>query len=339
MSVSALAQRPWTVAQRRWARRNAWPVLVYLLLALITLAQKIVHPAYGAYEVQSAVIGAMPFTMATMGQTCVILAGGIDLAVGTELALFNVIAASMMANVTLGESLLISLVVLAMGFAVGAVSGLVINVTGVPDIIVTLATSFIWAGVALLIMPTAGSGGAPSDFANLFTGELSDVWPWTGSIGGAVPAGLLALAFAVIFIWLPFRRTRASLALYALGSNRTAAFLSGVSVGRTRILAYGLAGTFAALGGLVLTGTTGSGDPNVGISYTLNSVAAVVLGGVSLTGGRGGMAGPIAAAFSLYGLLILLQFLGISVDYQYVVQGVTVIVVVLALGRVSARRR
>ncbi|HZS88382.1 MAG TPA: ABC transporter permease [Chloroflexota bacterium] len=328
-----------SVARRRWLRRNAWPALVYVLLAVIVLAQRIAHPNYGAFEIQSAVIGAMPFTLATLGQTCAVLAGGIDLAVGTELALFNVIAATLMANAGFGESLLIGLLVLVMGFVVGALTGAVINVTGVPDIIVTLATSFVFAGLALLIMPIAGSGGAPTEFGTLFTGELSDVWPWTGAVGSVIPAGLLSLAFALLVIWLPFRRSRASLALYALGSNRTAAFLSGVSVNRTRILAYGLTGTFAALGGLALTGTTGSGDPNIGISYTLNSVAAVVLGGVSLTGGRGGMAGPIAAAFSLYGLLILLQFLGISVDYQYVVQGVTLVIVVLFLGRLWIGKR
>ena len=339
MSVAMLGRRSHTAARRRWVRRNAWPVLVYVLLALIVLAQRIVHPTYGAFEVQSAVIGALPFALATMGQACVVLAGGIDLAVGNEIALFNVIAATFMAHASFGDALLISLLVLVLGFALGALTGMIVNVTGVPDIIVTLATSFVWAGVALLIMPTAGSGGAPSTFGTLFTGELADLWPWTGALGAVIPAGLLALAFAVVAIWLPFRRSRARLALYALGSNRTAAFLSGVNVRRTRLLAHGLAGRFAALGGLALTGTTGSGDPTVGISYTLNSVAAVVLGGVSLAGGRGGMAGPIAAAFALYGLLILLQFLGISVDYQYVVQGASLIIIILFLGRLWVQRR
>src|SRR5205085_4384518 len=160
----------------------------YVLLALIVLAQRIVHPTYGAFEVQSAVIGAMPFTLATMGQACVVLAGGIDLAVGTELALFNVIAATLMAHATFGEALLISLLVMGLGCAVGALTGLIINVTGVPDIIVTLATSFVWAGVALLIMPIAGSGGVPGAYGTLFTGELADVWPWTGAVGAVVPA-------------------------------------------------------------------------------------------------------------------------------------------------------
>ncbi len=338
MSVATVPIQSSSVGRRRWIRRNGWPVLVYVLLALIELAQKIVHPSYGAFEVQSAVIGAMPFVMASMAQSCAVLTGGIDLAVGNELALFNVLAATIMAQATMGQALLLSVGILVLGFLLGAVTGFVITATSVPDIIVTLASGFIWAGVALLIMPTAGNGSVPADFGQIATGALSDVWPWTGGIGDVIPAGLLFLAFAVVIIWLPFRRTRASLALYALGSNRGAAFLSGVNVGRTRIIAYGMAGAFASLGGIVLSATTGSGDPNVGIPYTLISVAAVVLGGVSLTGGRGSMAGPIAAAFSLYGLQTLLEYLGVSVDSQFVVQGITLIVVVLLLGRLSARR-
>src|SRR5579871_5549324 len=135
MSVSALPMRSGGVGQRRWIRRNGWPLLVYVLLAVIELAQKIVHPSYGAFEVQSAVIGAMPFVMASMAQTCAVLSGGIDLAVGNELALFNVTAATLMANATMGEALLLSVGILILGFVVGAVTGFVITVTTVPDII------------------------------------------------------------------------------------------------------------------------------------------------------------------------------------------------------------
>src|SRR5204862_4968609 len=105
---------------------------------------------------------------------------------------------------------------------------------------------------------------------------------------------ILLLGFALA--WLPLRWARPGLAIYSVGSNRNAAYLSGVGVARTRIFAYALGGVFAGLAGLALTATAGIGDPNAGQYYTLNSVAAAVLGGVALVGGVGGLIGPVAAA-------------------------------------------
>ena len=157
-------------------------------------------------------------------------------------------------------------------------------VTRVPDIVVTLAMAFVWAGCALLVLNTPG-GGSAQWLKDLVLGPLGNEW---------IPKAAVVLIVIVAVDLDPAPRSRLGLSLYAIGSNQLAAFRSGVSVGRTKIVAYVLTGLFAALGGLSLTASTGIGTPVPG-PYTLLSVAAIVLGGVSLAGGRGGVFGPIVA--------------------------------------------
>ena len=338
MSAPAITLPTAGAARGHWLRRNGWTLGVYALLLVLLVIMKIIHPSFGSFDVQNLVDGALPLGLAAMAQAVVVLAGGIDLSVGSMMGLINVLSALLMVHADLTGALLIGVLMLLVAAALGALTGAVIIVSRVPDIIVTLATSFLWAGVALQIMPTPG-GGAPPDFVNLMTGELNNVVAWTGNVGATIPSGLFVLLAVLAVVWLPLRRARPGLALYALGSNRTAAFLSGVSVTRTRILAYALGGVFAALGGLALTATTGNGSAVSGTYYTLNSVAAIVLGGVSLTGGRGGMIGPLAATFVLVLVGTLLTFLGVDQNWSQVIQGGLVVLVVMIAGLVLVRRR
>jgi ribose transport system permease protein len=141
----------------------------------------------------------------------------------------------------------------------------------------------------------------------------------------------------VAVIWIPIRRSRLGLSLYAVGSNQLAAFRSGVSVGRTKIIAYALGGLFAALAGLSLTASTGIGTPVPG-PYTLLSVAAVVLGGVSLAGGRGGLVGPIVAVMVLSLIRTDMTFLKLNTNLATVAQGVILIAVVMFGTLIQFRR-
>ncbi len=316
------------VARGRWLRRNAWTLGVYTLLAVLLIVWRIIHPTLGSFDIQSLVDGALPLGLAAMAQAVVVLAGGIDLSIGSMMGLVNVTSALLMVHADLKGALLVSALLLVGTALAGALTGALITVTGVPDIIVTLATSFLWGGLALQLMPTPG-GGAPLDFVNLLTGE----------IGSDLPSGLVVLLIVLLVVWLPFRRSRPGLALYAIGSNRTAAFLSGISVARTRIMAYALGGVFIALGGLALTATTSNGSAVSGTYYTLNSVAAIVLGGVSLAGGRGGMIGPLAATFVLVLVSNLLTLLGVDQNWSQVLQGALVVLVVMFAGLVLTRRR
>ena len=328
MTAPALAIPGSAALRGRWLRRNAWTLGVYSLLAVLLAFWKIIHPSVGSFDIQSLVDGALPLGLAAMAQASVVLAGGIDLSVGSMMSLVNVVSALLMAHADLKGALFISALLIGGTAAAGALTGVVISISRVPDIIVTLATSFVWGGLALQIMPIP-AGGAPMDFVNLMTGE----------IGTELPSGLVVLLVVLAVVWLPFRRSRRGLALYAIGSNRNAAFLSGVSVATTRIVSYALGGVFGALGGLVLTATTSNGSAVSGTYYTLNSVAAIVLGGVSLAGGRGGMIGPLAAAFVLILVSTLLTLLGIDQNYAQVIQGALVVLVVMLGGLVLVRKR
>ena len=331
MSAPSLSLTNALAVRGRWTRRNAWPLAVYALLVVLLGIEKVVHPTLNDYDLQSLVGGALPLALAAMAQAIVVISGGVDLSVGALMSLVNVASAFYMVHADLKGALLVSALLIVGTALAGALTGLVITATRVPDIIVTLATSFVWSGLALQVMPTPG-GGAPQEFADLLTGEVAVV----------IPAGVVVLLVVAAVVWLPLRRARLGLALYAIGSNRTAAYLSGVSVARARIAAYAFGGVFAALAGLALTASTLNGNATsgtAGAGYTLNSVAAVVVGGVSLTGGRGGLLGPIAAAFVLTQINTILTFMGVDANAGTVIQGALVVVVVMVAGLFLLRRR
>jgi ribose transport system permease protein len=315
---------------RRLVRRHGWTVGVYLLLFVLVLYWRsaTVVP-WGPFDVQSLCIDAMPLAFAACGQAIVIISGGIDLSIGSLMSLVNVVAARWMLHMSFREALAFALLLVVAGALAGALTGTLIVVTKVADIIVTLAMLFVWAGCALAVM-TIPSGGIPPRLGTLVT--VDTLWTtW-------LPAALVILIVIVLVIWIPIRTTRAGLALYAIGSNRNAAYLAGVNVSATRIAAYALSGTFAALGGLALTAASGLGDPHAGDIYTLNSVAAVVLGGVSLLGGVGGLAGPIAAAFVLTLIKTIMIIKGVDQNWAQVIQG-AIIVGVMMIGGLTIRQK
>lgn len=297
------------------------PLLVILFLAVTVT----IHPAYDSFDSQSLAMGAMPLAFAAAAQAVVVISGGIDLSVGSMIAVSNVLAASTMENATFGESLLLAAAILVAGALQGGINGLIVVFSRVPDVVVTLTTGFIWGGVALLILERPG-GGAPEQFLALGAGTLFTPW-----LSGA----LVLVVAAVAIIWIPVRNSRLGLLLYAVGSNRAAAFRSGVNIELTRFLAYVLGGLFSAAGGIGLTMTTGIGSPLAGVYYTLSGLAAAVLGGVSLSGGRGGIVGPVLAAYVLTLIPTDLIFLNIDPNFGQVIQGTLIVLVVMGGGLVA----
>ncbi|MBV8324267.1 MAG: ATP-binding cassette domain-containing protein, partial [Hyphomicrobiales bacterium] len=328
-SPRAAALGPPTVSRSwRLISRNWWTMGVYALLGALFLFTLAVNPRYGAYDLRTLALAALPAALAAVAEVFVVLVGGIDLSVGALLAVANVLAASLMAQADFAESLLLAIVVLAALTGAGLLNGLLIVFTRVPDIVVTLATSFVWSGVALLILGQTG-GGAPDDFQALATGAF--IVPW-------LPNALVMLVILVAVVWLPIRSRPIGLSLFATGSDRQAAIRSGVNVVRARLTAYALSGFFSGAAGLALTMSTGAGDPLVGATFTLTAIATVALGGVNLAGGRGGMLGPLAAAYVLALISSDLVFLGVSPSYSQVIQGAMVVLVVMARGLAALRR-
>ena len=327
MSDAGAAAPPGGV--RRLLRRHGALLGMPLLVAAFLAVTVKIHPSFGAFDLQSLALGALPLALAAAAQTVVVISGGVDLSIGSLMAVANVLAARSMQHADFGHSLGLAVAILLAGAACGALNGAVLIVSRVPDVVVTLAAGFIWGGVALLILEQPG-GGAPAEFLNLATGTLATPW---------LPNALVLLAVVVAALWLPVRASRLGLTLYAIGSERTAAFRSGVNVDRTRFLAYVVAGVFSAVGGLALTMTTGIGSPLAGTYYTLSGLAAVVVGGVSLTGGRGGMVGPVLAAFVLTLIPTDLIFLNIDPNYGQVIQGTLIVLVVMGGGLAALLRQ
>ena len=314
------------------ARRNAWTLGLLGFLVLLLAFTKAINPDYGVAGLQGLAIAVLPLALATVGQAIVVISGGIDLSVSAMMALVAVIAASQMEGLSPEGGLVVVAAVLVFGLFLGAVNGSVIVVTRVPDIVVTLAMSFVWAGFALLVLNTPG-GKAVTWLRELVLGPIS-VGPVTVDF---LPKAIVVLALVVAVIWIPLRRSRLGLSIYAIGSNRLAAFRSGVAVGRTKIAAYALTGLFAALAGLSVVASTSIGDPKPG-PYTLPAVAAVVLGGVSLAGGRGGIIGPLIAVVILQLIRTDMTFLNLDTNLAVVVQGLILIGVVM-IGSFTQLRR
>ena len=312
---------------RDWGGRNAWTLALLGFLVLLFVFTRTIQPTYGVTGVQGLAISVLPLALAAAAQAVVVISGGIDLSIGPMMALTSVVAASRMQDQPAEVGVLVVIGVLVLGLVLGAINGALIVLTRVPDIVVTLAMSFVWAGCALLVLRTPG-GGSVDWLQDLVRGSIVSEW---------IPRAAIVLVVVVAVIWIPIQRSRLGLSLYAIGSSQLAAFRSGVAVGRTKLMSYVIAGLFAALGGLMLTASTGIGTPVPG-PYTLMSVAAVVLGGVSLAGGRGGLFGPLVAVVILSLLRTDMTFLRLNTNLATVAQGVILVGVVM-IGALSALRR
>ncbi len=317
----------------RWRlQTDGWTLGLAVLLALFLLVTKIIQPNFGTTGLDSLARAALPFALATAGMAVVVIAGGIDLSIAAMMAVASVTGAVLMDNASDGQAVLAVAAVLVLGLAMGALNGALIVVTRVPDIVVTLAMLFVWQGVALLILNAPGGGAAPWLRALVAGGVTLPGVP--AAMTSWLPRGVVFLGIVVALVWLPIRRSKFGLMIYAIGSDQMAAFRSGVPVGRTRIAAYAICGLFAALGGLSVTMATGIGEPIPG-PYLLASVAAVVLGGVRLGGGTGGLLGPILAVFVLRIVRMDLTLLSVDPNVAAIVEG-TIMVGVVMLGAVLA---
>ena len=320
----------------KFLRSHYWNIGLCVILAMLLVFTKIIQPNYGASGLEALARAALPFAFATAAQAIVVIAGGIDLSIASMMAVASVTAAVLMDGASEQTALWVVPFVLLVGVCMGAINGMLIVFTRVPDIVVTLAMLFVWEGVALMILKAPG-GGAADWLMDLLIGSVS-IWGVPESITRFIPKSFILLVVCIGVVWWPFRRSRFGLSVYAIGSSSLAAFRSGVSVNRTKIAAYAMAGLFAAMGGLVLTASTGIGAPIPG-PYLLASVAAVVLGGVTLGGGRGGLIGPIIAVIILRLVRTDLALLSVDPNVTTIVEGTIMVVVVMAGGLIAVRSR
>lgn len=254
-----------------------------------------------------------------VGMTCVILTGGIDLSVGSVMALSGTLAAGLLVAGANGAAALAAGI--GVGVALGAANGLFVAFAGMPPIIVTLATMGIARGLALIY-----TGGYPID-------GLPDWVRFFGSgkvLGVQMPVLTMLAVYALA--WLMLERMPFGRYVYAIGGNEHATRLSGVRVSRVKLAVYTFAGLTSALAALVLTGRLMSGQPNAGGGFELDAIAAVVMGGTSIAGGRGSIVGTLVGALLLGVLNNGLNMIGVNPYVQNVIKG-AIILLAIYIGR------
>jgi ribose transport system permease protein len=316
-------------AVKSFGRNNAWTLGLLGFLVVLLVFTKIVNPFYSLASLSSTATSVLPLALAAVAQAIVVISGGIDLSISAQMALTSCVAATMMKdNPGDGPAVAIVIGVLLLGLLLGAVNGALVVLTRVPDIVVTLATSFVWAGAALLVRPAPG-GSAAQWLKDLVVGPAGI---------DLLPKAAVVLVVIVAVVWIPLSRSRLGLSLYAIGSNPLAAFRSGVSVSRTKFISYVITGLVAAFAGLSLTASTGIGSPVPEPTYVLISIGAVVLGGVSLAGGIGGVFGPLVAVVVLQLIRDDMTFMRVNPNYGLVAQGFILIGVLMAGSFIQMRR-
>ena len=260
-----------------------------------------------------------------VGMTCAILSGGIDLAVGSVMALSGTLMAGLMvAGVPPYAAILLGL---GVGLAFGLFNGFFIAYADMPPIIVTLATMGIARGLALIYTGGYPIDGLPEAFAFFGRGSV---------LGIQTPVVIMLLTFFLAYLLL--NKTPIGRYIYAIGGNEEATRLSGVRVSRYKLLVYALSGFTSALAGLVLSSRLMSGQPNSGVSFELDAIAAVVMGGTSISGGRGAIIGTLIGAMMLGVLNNGLNMMGVSPYVQNIIKGL-IILFAIYISRERRRRR
>jgi ribose transport system permease protein len=306
-----------------WSRVATALPSVVMLLVVVACNAFLQPDFFSADSLSSNLQNAAPVILICMAQAVVVLVGELDLSMGAGISLVNCVLASVPALTGWGTGLT-CLAALVAALAAGVCNGLLVGYFRQSALIATFATGAIWFGGALLLMPQPG-GAVPQALGDWF----------------AMRVGVLPLAavppLAAVLIWAVLQRHRFGRRLIATGSSADAVFKSGIDTRLIKLLAYVLAWLFVFGAAVCISAQTSSGDARLGLPYTLNSVAAVVIGGISLAGGRGSMLGAICGALVLVLIGNVIYFAGIPSNYQEVFKG-AVIVIALGFTFVSARR-
>ena len=310
--------------------QNIGLVLVAILLAACVVAYCGIFYGTqgrfpGGFELTSTVNNAMPLAMASLAQTIVVVTRGIDLSVGGVVDLTNAVAAVTLTGPPLSLALW-TVAILLIGALCGLVNGVLVAVGRLQPILVTLATLSIYQGLAIRVLPQPGGAIPPG-----YTAALANT---------DYPVSLLFLPL-IGLLWAALRRSGVGVAIFAIGNDAAAAASYGISVRRTIILAYTLGGMASGAAGLLLAASATAGAASAGATYTLTSIVAGVLGGVSLVGGRGRGIGALLGAFVTVMIVNILFFAQIDPLFQTFYEGLFLLLAVVMANLISrlVRRR
>lgn len=263
----------------------------------------------------------LPIILLSVGQAVVMIGGGLDLSVGTLVSLGNAILVTQITEETTTiNNLIFIFVVILVGAAGGLLNGFTTAALGLQPMITTYATSFIFAGLALLVLPQPG-GSIPRAYSKFYRS--------TTPLG--IPLAIFVIAL-VLIAWAVLRKRRYGRFLYAVGGKADAAYYTGVPVTRIRISTYMISGLMAALAAIALTLLTGSGDPRIGEAMTLESITAVIIGGTSLAGGTGGIFGAILGVGLLGTISNIISFARLDSWWRTLVNAVIIVIALAGPG-------
>lgn len=302
-------------------------LLVYLILLVLLIIAEIVSPGFLSFHHLGNVLRQASFLgIVAIGQTFVILSGGIDLSVASIITLANVVSAQIMDGSN-GNLLLALITVIAIGAVVGLANGSGVCFLKIPPLIMTLGVGSVVQGIALVY-----SKGAPKGYAAPLVRFISNE-----KIGGLISGAVILWLILGLITILILKYTTFGRNVYAIGTNVVAARYSGVNITRVTLSIYILSGIMSAITGTLLVGYTGTSFLDAGTAYTMNSIAAVVVGGTSIIGGRGGYGGTIAGAIIMTIIGSLLTIVHIPEAGRQIAQGLIILCLVLIYGREKTR--
>lgn len=268
-----------------------------------------------------------PLILLTMGQALVIISGGLDLSAGSALSLLTCVLTSVMKKGDPATGVYALLVTFAIAVLIGAINGIGIGYLRIPPVIITFATSYIWLGAALFLRPTPG-GEAVDWFKAFYNMDaVKDVPAFIKAFGAIAPPALILVLVGCAF-WLIISKTRTGRYIYAVGSNNDSAYASGINTAKVQMAACIMNSVFIFLAALFFVGQNQSGDARMGDPLTLRAIAAAVVGGIALTGGRGSVYFALVGALILSFVNKIIFFADIPNAYQTLVGGAIVIVAI-----------
>lgn len=298
-------------------------VTLYLGLVAILIAFTVVCRLLGKdfltlNNIFNIIAQASIISVIAIGASLVILTGGIDLSVGSIVGVVGILGGLMIKS---GQSVAVACVVCVVAGAVfGLINGVLVSYGKVPAFIVTLGTMQIARGMALLINSGQPVSGFPKGLGDIMSTKIL----------GSIPVSVIYVLIFYVCIVFVMSYTKFGRYVYSLGGNKKAARLSGIRVNRIELMVYLLSGIFAAIGGIMLLSRLTYADPNAGSGYEMNAIASAVIGGISLSGGKGKVGNTLVGAIILSTLTCGLQIMNVATYYQTIITGVVIIAAVFA---------
>ncbi len=314
-------------------KNNSVELIIYLVVVLLIIGSKAIHPSFGSWSMVKSILVLSSFlAVVAFGQGMVILIGELDLSIASSLILSAVLITNLMGQTDSSNPLLMIVIIIGALTLVGLFNGIGVAYLKIPSFIMTLASQTIVFGVVLGVTKGVSLGISPHAIRYFMTNAF---------IG--IPLVILFLVLFVIFgTWFQ-KKSLFARKVYMVGGNRAASYIAGLPINKIIVGVYIISAWAGGLAGLLLVGYVNGSALTMGESYLLPSIAAVVIGGTLITGGKGGYVGTTGAAILLTTISIIIQSLGVSQGWQTFIYGIVILLVLVILqsdfGKVTSKRK